>query len=98
MLFHFYLLGTISNFIIQVHLKKCEYHEKGHSFQKAKPILSEETEDPGAKVSSEWLLMNNKHRQSVEQRHRTGTNTKWINSSVKEDSCLEDRQQSWNFS
>ncbi len=38
--------------------------------------MSEETEDPGAKVSSEWLLMNNKHRQSVEQRHRTGTNTK----------------------
>ncbi len=40
------------------------------------PYVSEETEDPGAKVSSEWLLMNNKHRQSVEQRHRTGTNTK----------------------
>ncbi len=31
-LFHFYLLGTISNFIIQVHLKKCEYHEKGQYF------------------------------------------------------------------
>ncbi len=31
-LFHFYLLGNVSNFIIQVHIKKCEYREKSKFF------------------------------------------------------------------